>query len=291
MLALARKHQTRFAERAGFDNVSFRCGMIQDLQLDLELLAERMADHEHAGVEGILEQRMLEQHLRKKQPLVPSDSVDCVVSNCVLNLVRADDRQQMFREVFRVLKRGGRAAISDIVSDEDVPPHLKADPELWSGCISGAWREDDFLAEFARAGFHGIYIAKRQEEPWQTVEGIEFRSVTVVAHKGKLGPCLERNQAVVYRGPFSKVEDDDGHVYHRGQRMAVCDKTFRLLQREPYRGAFIPIEPLEATALDAAQAFDCQPNSRRDPRETKGYEYDVTTDPISDCGGMDGPCC
>ena len=65
--------------------------------------------------------------------------IDVVVSNCVLNLVREEDRRQLFQEIFRVLRRGGRAVISDIVCDEAVPPHLKRNPELWTGCMSGAF--------------------------------------------------------------------------------------------------------------------------------------------------------
>jgi arsenite methyltransferase len=216
--------------------------------------------------------------------------VDCVVSNCVLNLVRQQDRRQLFAEIFRVLKRGGRAAISDIVSDEEAPDSLKHDPELWSGCISGAFREDQFLAAFEEAGFHGIEIVKRQREPWRTVAGIEFRSVTIVAHKGKQGPCLERNQAVIYRGPFKKVEDDDGHTYLRGARTAVCDKTFQLLQQPPYLGLFDSIEPREAVSLESAKPFDCRRCKRRDPRETKGGDYRVTTDEVGS-GCSDDPCC
>ena len=63
-------------------------------------------------------------------------------------------------------------------------------------------------------------IVKRDEKPWRTIQGIEFRSITVVAHKGKQGPCWERRQAVIYRGPWRKVIDDDGHVLERGRRMA-----------------------------------------------------------------------
>ena len=102
---------------------------------------------------------------------------------------------------------------------------MQNDSELWSGCISGAWREDRFIDEFISAGFEGGRIDKRQEEPWQTVNGIEFRSVTILAFKKFSDVCLERNQAVIYRGPFSKVMDDDGHTYVRGQRTAVCEKT------------------------------------------------------------------
>ncbi len=91
-----------------------------------------------------LDAEELADELRIKKPLVESDSIDVVVSNCVLNLVSNSNRRQMFEEIYRVLKRGGRAVISDIVSDEDVPQDLQDDPELWSGCISGAFREDDF---------------------------------------------------------------------------------------------------------------------------------------------------
>ena len=291
MLTLARKYQNAVAERIGYGNVDFRYGMIQDLQLDLDLLGRELSQHPVSDPAGWLTLRNVEERLRREQPMIAGDSVDCVVSNCVLNLVRQQDRHTLFAEIFRVLKKGGRAAISDIVSDEDVPAHLQENPELWSGCISGAFREDLFLQAFAEAGFHGIEIVKRQSEPWRTVEGIEFRSVTVLAYKGKHGPCVERNQAVVYRGPFSKVEDDDGHVYHRGVRMAVCDKTYHLLQQAPYSGLFDAIEPREAIQLADAAPFDCCRSKLRSPKETKGLAYDATTESIGPCCGPDGDCC
>jgi hypothetical protein len=162
---------------------------------------------------------------------------------------------------------------------------------LWSGCISGAFREDLFLKAFEEAGFHCNQIAKRPAEPWRTVNGIEFRSLTVLAYKGKQGPCLERNQALIYRGPFKKVEDDDGHVFFRGERMAVCDKTYHLLQREPYEGLFEPVAPREEVPRDAAAPFDCRGAVRRHPRKTKGADYDATMQGPSSCCGADGSCC
>lgn len=291
MLALARSYREQIAAKVGFANVEFRCGMIQDLALDLEQLSEVTTGWQLKGPADWLALRQMEQRLRAEQPMIPDASVDCVVSNCVLNLVRREDRHQLFAEVFRVLRLGGRAAISDIVSDETVPEHLQRDPELWSGCISGAFREDQFLKAFEQAGFYGIEIAARQTEPWRTVEGIEFRSLTVVARKGKQGPCLDRNQAVIYRGPFQQVEDDDDHVYYRGERMAVCDKTFRLLQREPYRGQFEFIEPREAVPEDQAKRFDCSRSDHRHPRETKGLQYDATDETHGVCTGSNGVCC
>jgi len=115
--------------------------------------------------------------------MVPDASVDVVVSNCVLNLVDPRDKQGLFREIARVLRPGGRAVISDIVSDEDIPLALQQDPTLWSGCLSGALREDQFVRAFEESGFVGIRILERDTDPWQTVEGIEFRSVTVEAFR------------------------------------------------------------------------------------------------------------
>lgn len=291
MLSLARKYRAEIAGKLGYDNVEFRRGMIQDLRLDLDLLSEHLAASPVSNHAGWLELRHLEQRLRSESPMIADDSVDCVVSNCVLNLVRPDDRRALLAEVYRVLKNGGRAAISDIVSDENVPDDMQNDPELWSGCVSGAWREDAFLKAFEDAGFHGIQLANRGAEPWQTVNGIEFRSVTVVAYKGKDGPCLERNQAVIYTGPFKRVIDDDGHTYHRGERMAVCDKTFHLLQREPYTGMFEPVDPLRTIPLEDAKPFDGTRTTRRDPRETKGADYKLTVLSPDGCCGPDESCC
>ena len=290
MIALARRYREEVAGRIGFANVEFRYGLIQDLALDLEQLAEETRGLKIKTPQDWLDLRQVEQRLRHESPMIPDDSVDCVVSNCVLNLVRPEDRRQLFSEVFRVLKLGGRAAISDIVADEDVPEHLQNDAELWSGCISGAFREDRFLKTFEEAGFYGIEIVARQPEPWRTVEGIEFRSLTVIARKVKQGPCWERNQAVIYRGPFKKVEDDDDHVYYRGQRMAVCDKTFRLLGKEPYAGQFELVEPLAPVPLETATRFDCSRPKHRHPRETKGQEYDATTEARGTCTDS-GNCC
>ena len=291
MLALARRHRDTVAKRLGYANVDFRCGMIQDLQLDLERLVEETAGIALHSAEDWLKLRAVEQRLRHQQPMVPDDSLDCVVSNCVLNLVRPEDRTELFSEIFRVLKSGGRAAISDIVADEDVPEHLQQDPDLWSGCISGAHREDLFLKAFEEAGFHGIEIAKRQRPPWRTVEGIEFSAQTVLAYKGEQDSCMERNQAVIYRGPFKQVEDDDNHVFPRGQRIAVCEKTFELLQREPYAGMFEPVEPRLPIPPEYAAPFDCRRNRRRDPRETKGKNYDLTTEAQGPCCGPNSECC
>jgi arsenite methyltransferase len=290
MLEVARRAAPAVAERLGYANVEFRRGRIQDLGLDLDLLDRRLGERPVADAEGLLAAQALADELRAERPLVATESVDAVVSNCVLNLVAEAEKRRLFAEIFRVLRNGGRAVVSDIVSDEPVTEEMRRDPELWSGCISGALTEEGFLAAFEQAGFHGVRVLELQAAPWRTVAGIELRSITVEAFKGKQGPCWERNQAVIYKGPFKEVLDDDGHRLERGRRYAVCDKTFRLYAQEPYRAFFHPIEPREEIPLEAAAPFDCAGTRLRHPRETKGRGYDATTEAPAPCCGPDGCC-
>jgi SAM-dependent methyltransferase len=290
MLALARKHQPTVAARLGYDNVVFHRARIQDLALSLDEVEAYLAVHPVGSPETLTDFEAFCERLRASAPLVPDESVDVILSNCVLNLVRDTDKERLFAEMYRVLKRGGRVAVSDIVSDEDVPAAMKRDSKLWSGCIAGAFREDRFLEAFERAGFYGVEIAKRDREPWQTVRGIEFRSVTVTARKGKEGPCLERYQAVLYKGPWKEVRDDDGHTLRRGQRIAVCDKTYKILTSEPYARDIVPIPPRQEIPLAKARGFACNGDAVRDPRETKGRRYRKSVAPTRAACGPEGCC-
>jgi arsenite methyltransferase len=289
MLAIARKYQRTVGDAIGYHNVEFRKGRIQDLGLDLEKLEADLKAHPIQTVASFLSAEARADDLRVREPLVATESVDVVVSNCVLNLVDARAKAQLFNEIFRVLRKGGRAVISDIVSDEPVPEEMQNDPELWSGCISGALTEQDFLNAFVTAGFYGVRLLKWDATPWRTVQGIEFRSVTVEAFKGKQGTCFERNQAVIYRGPFKEVLDDDDHRFERGKRYAVCDKTFQLFQKEPYRDSFEFIEPRVEVPIDQAQPFTCEEMTIRHPRQTKGQNYTASTSASQCCDG--GNCC
>lgn len=296
MLSLARKYQQQIGDKVGHHNVRFVKGRIQDLALDMDRVQAWLDQH---PVKTVDQAHALEsecERLRRDEPMIADDTVDVVVSNCVLNLVRTDQKQRLFADIFRVLKRGGRAVISDIVCDEDPTQKILDDADLWSGCIAGAFREDLFLKMFHDAGFHGIEVLARSEEPWQVIDGIEFRSMTVRAYKGKHGPCLERKQAVVYKGPWSKVSDDDGHTLVRGKRMAVCDKTYQIYTdpNGPYAGQVIPIAPIEDIPLDEAGEYDCKRTAFRHPRESKGQDYNVTRmADAEDPGGCCGPegCC
>jgi ubiquinone/menaquinone biosynthesis C-methylase UbiE len=267
MLNLARKYQAEMAEKLGSDRVQFVKGQIQDLALDLAAMDAYLTENPIAKAEDVIHLRAWQEQQRQSAPLIADNSVDLVVSNCVLNLVHDSDKEQLIQEIFRVTKPGGRVAISDIVSDEAVPSHLKQDPHLWSGCISGALQEHDFLQAFVAAGFIAVKYDKWESTPWQVVEGIEFRSVTITAQKPQAEPCIDKGHAVIYRGPFAKVYDDEGHVYLRGQRMAVCERNFKLLTGSVFGDDFIGIAP--AVESDG-KVWDCKPGTIRTAAESKG---------------------
>jgi len=286
MLDLANENAPIIAEKVGYANVEFKRGHIEDLKLDLDQLNAWLAKNPVKDAAGMEKMEAEILRLKTEMTMIPDNSVDVIVSNCVLNLVSDSKKKQLFAEMFRVLKVGGRVAVSDIISDEDSPEALKNDARLWSGCISGALTEVGFIEALEDAGFHGILVDKFEDDPWQIVEGIEYRSATYLAYKGKAGECLEKNQAVIYKGPFSHTKDDDGHVFVRGERSAVCEKTFNLLQQEPYTDMFYIVEP----SIPVTERIEWPDNCavrRRDPQETKKGAPKFTTDPSQ----ADSSCC
>ncbi len=189
MLGLAESYREEVGAKIGYGNVSFRKGKIQDLALDYEKLGRYLEENPVADTESLDRLEAWKSEQRRTNPMIPDGSVDVIVSNCVLNLVRSEAKRTLFREMYRVLADGGRAVISDIVSDRAVPQKMQDDPELWSGCISGAFREKEFLEAFEVAGFRRVRTLSRDSEPWRRVEGIDFRSVTVEAVKGERSSC------------------------------------------------------------------------------------------------------
>jgi ubiquinone/menaquinone biosynthesis C-methylase UbiE len=193
MLALARKYAPVVGDAIGYHNVEFRKGRIQDLALDLDKFEARLTRGQELNAQSFFATERLANELREKEPLIASRSIDVVVSNCVLNLVEPRGKRRLFPEIYRVLKSTGRAVISDIVSNKPVPLEMQNDPELWSGCISGALLEDEFIQAFVDAGFQTVRVLKRDSDPWRVVAGIEFRSVTIEAAQSSDCCCGTKN--------------------------------------------------------------------------------------------------
>ncbi len=121
------------------------------LDMTDEMLALARENQRKAGVQNV---EFLKGEI-ENIPL-PDDSVDVIISNCVINL--SGDKDKVLREAFRVLKPGGRFAVSDVVVRGAVPPEIRRNVELWIGCVAGALEESDYRAKLAAAGFESIGI-------------------------------------------------------------------------------------------------------------------------------------
>ncbi|MFB3146557.1 MAG: methyltransferase domain-containing protein, partial [Nitrospirales bacterium] len=110
---------------------------------------------------------------------VKNEDVDLIVSNCVINL--SPDKPKVFQEMFRILRRGGRFSISDIVADQNVPNYMIHDKEKWGDCLSGALPLHEYWNGLRKAGFLGIHQVNLI--PWRVIDGIHFLSITLTGYK------------------------------------------------------------------------------------------------------------
>ena len=117
---------------------------------------------------------------------LPANSVDVIISNCVINL--SGDKDRVIAEAFRVLKPGGRFAVSDVVVRGEMPAEIRRNMELWVGCVAGALSDDEYVAKLAKAGFDGIDIETTREysiEDARTFLAGEGLDVDALAEKVK----------------------------------------------------------------------------------------------------------
>jgi arsenite methyltransferase len=138
-------------------------GKAYGLDMTDEMLSLARENQRKAGIENV---EFLKGEI-EKIPL-PDGSVDVVISNCVINL--SGDKDSVLREAFRVLKPGGRFAVSDIVVLGDVPEEVRKCVELWAGCVAGAMHRDEYRTKLESAGFEGVNI-----EPTRIYEGQDIR--------------------------------------------------------------------------------------------------------------------
>jgi SAM-dependent methyltransferase len=126
-------------------------GKAYGLDMTDEMLALARENQRKAGVSNVEFLKGEIEHV----PL-PDDTVDVIISNCVINL--SADKDRVFAEAFRVLKPGGRFAVSDVVVRGEVPADIRRSVELWIGCVAGALSEDDYRAKLVKAGFTDVDI-------------------------------------------------------------------------------------------------------------------------------------
>jgi SAM-dependent methyltransferase len=139
-------------------------GKVYGLDMTDEMLALARDNQRKAGVSNV---EFLKGTI-ESIPL-PDRSVDVIISNCVINL--SEDKDAVLREAFRVLKPGGRFAVSDVVIRGDVPSEIRRSMELWVGCVAGALTEDEYAAKLTAAGFEAVEV-----EPWRVYQVEDARA-------------------------------------------------------------------------------------------------------------------
>jgi small redox-active disulfide protein 2 len=144
-------------------------GKVYGLDMTDEMLALARDNQKKAGIQNV---EFLKGEI-ENIPL-PNASVDVVISNCVLNL--SLNKSRVLREAFRVLRLGGRFAVSDVVLCGEIPAELRENPELWAGCLAGAMQESAYKSELAAAGFVDIHIEATRL--FQAADVREFLSAT-----------------------------------------------------------------------------------------------------------------
>jgi ubiquinone/menaquinone biosynthesis C-methylase UbiE len=139
-------------------------GFVYGLDMTDEMLALAERNRQAQGASNV---SFLKGHI-EEIPL-PADTVDVVISNCVINL--SADKGQVLREAFRVLKPGGRFAVSDVVVQGELPATVRASMESWTGCVAGALEEREYRRLLAQAGFEAIDLEiTRVYDPEQVAE-------------------------------------------------------------------------------------------------------------------------
>ncbi len=207
-VAVAQKHLDYHTKKFGYakPNVKFHLGYIEDL--------------ETLGI--------------------PSNSIDVVVSNCVINL--SPDKDRVFSEIFRVLKPGGELLFSDVFAGKRIPRHLTQDPILLGECLSGASYIEDFRRLLARVGCLDYRVISKTEillndpEIYSKIGMIDFYSMTIRAFKLDLEDrCEDYGQVAYYQGgiersPFTFTLDNH-HRFDLGKPLLICSNTASMLNK------------------------------------------------------------
>ena len=218
MLNIARKNAAQVVKNLGYNNIEFRQGFLESIPIE-------------------------------------NISVDLVTSNCVINL--STKKSDVFKEIYRILKPGGRFLIADIISEVEVPEEMRNNKELWGECISGALTLQEFLNYARNNQFQGLHIQK--DYLWKEVEGIKFYSYTIEGFKF----CPEEKSFdgnsifATYAGPFDTVIFQ-GTKFQLGDTVEIDHKTAEIMSSYSYNGQFIITDSTsEKPAEDSSETSCC----------------------------------
>ena len=190
---------------------------------------------------------------------VEDNTIDLVISNCVINL--APDKRKVFREMFRVIRPGGRFTISDIVADQPIPNYLLHDTAKWGDCLSGALPAWEYLDGLVQAGFVGVHQVTFT--PWRVIDGIHFCSLTLTGYKLPDPAEADGSGFATLLGPFIRAVDELGQTYQRAVPEPIAATTASLLRLPPFKGVFllsdrpVPLEDSDPRLTSVRHADSC----------------------------------
>jgi arsenite methyltransferase len=270
----------RAARTSELMRVRFARADLRDLGHDLEAEERYVRENPVTDAESLMDFRAWCATQRERAPTIVPSSCDLVLAQSLLHLPRRDDRLRALQQMFWATKPGGRLVLNEVVSDEPIAPRLEGDRELWSSGLIGSLTEAGLAAALTQLGYVSVHYSRWQTRPWRIVAGIEFRAVTVEAIKPSGRECVDRGDAVIYRGPFAEISDDEGHVFVRGERMAVCERTFAFLTQGPHRDHFVAVP---GRAGRDAVPWCAPAGTKRPARESKSEAPPASCVPGSDC--------
>lgn len=233
-LEVANKYKESQTAKFGYEspNVDFRKGYIEDLK--------------GAGI--------------------ADNSIDVVISNCVLNL--SPDKGKVFEEIFRVLKPGGELFFADVFSSRRIPEDLKFDPVIRGECLGGALYNEDFRRIMSEIGFADYRVLKsspieiEDDEIARKLGQISFTSETVRAFKLESleDRCEDYGQVATYLGGIDEspnaFELDDHHLFEKGRPMLVCGNSAAMVEETRF-GKYFRVDGDRSTHFGL---FDCEPS-------------------------------
>ena len=197
---------------------------------------------------------------------IQNNSIDVVISNCVLNL--SPQKERVFSEIFRVLKSGGELIFSDVFSGRRIPQALAEDPQLIGECLGGALYIEDFRRLLARVGCPDYRVISKTKlmlnnsDIVRKAGMIDFYSMTLRAFKLVLEDrCEDYGQTAYYLGTIPEYPHafrlDDHHIFEKGRPILVCSNTSQMLTQTRYASHFRVIGD-QSTHYGL---FDCGPTN------------------------------
>ncbi|MDE3183168.1 MAG: arsenosugar biosynthesis arsenite methyltransferase ArsM [Bacteroidota bacterium] len=165
---------------------------------------------------------------------VEDNSIDCAAQNCLFNIFKHEELTTALKEMYRVLKPGGRLIMSDPICEAEMPEALRDDERLRALCLSGSLPLKQYIKMITDVGFGTVEV--RAKRPYRILDSknyatdklIFIESVEVCAIKDPMpadGPCIFTGKTAIYYGTEECFDDDKGHLLFPNQPLAVCDKT------------------------------------------------------------------